>query len=121
MIPILTGFPLVKGVLLLNQSGVDTSDYTKGWIEVIGINEVALNLSPNRTPQCSDLDTSDYTIAQPLQEAIRVWAQKRENDPRNNTEHHYTQCDFVRFRGIGLNAFGRVGLAGSLRGCLFEK
>jgi hypothetical protein len=89
MIPILTGFPFVKGMLLDYQIGVDISDYTDGWIEVNGFNEVASNLSPNRTPsKFLGFDTSDYTIAQPLKEAISVWAPKRENDPRNHTTCH---------------------------------
>jgi hypothetical protein len=89
MIPILTGFPFVKGVLLRYQIGVDMSDYPDGWIEVIGFDEVAPNLFLIRAPsKFLGLDTSDYTIAQPLKEAIRVWAQKRENDPRNNTDYH---------------------------------
>jgi hypothetical protein len=50
MIPILTGFPFVKGVLLHYQIGVEMSDYTDGWIEVSGINKVCIKPIPEPHP-----------------------------------------------------------------------
>jgi hypothetical protein len=97
MIPILTGFPFVKGMLLDYQIGVDMSDYTDGWIEVNGFNEVASNLSPNRTPsKFLGFDTSDYTIAQPLKEAISVWAPKKgERSTKSHDVSLNISCRFV--------------------------